>query len=69
MNITERFIDGVLSALPEEGVEKLNKLLDDDSISEETLSELLKEYKIDPIEIIKKEKRRRMHYEYRGERA
>lgn len=57
MNITERFIDGVLSTLPEEGVEKLNKLLDSDSISEETLSELLKEYKIDPIEIIKKERK------------
>lgn len=57
MNITERFIDGVLSALPEEGAEKLNKLLDSDSISEETLSELLKEYKIDPIEIIKKERK------------
>ena len=39
------------------GVEKLNKLLDDDSISEETLSELLKEYQIDPIGIIKKERK------------
>lgn len=56
MNITERFIDGVLSALPKEGAEKLNRLLDGDNISEETLSELLKEYKIDPIEIIKKER-------------
>ena len=55
MSITESFISGVLSMLPEEGINKLNQLLDD-GITEGALTELLKEYKIDPLEVLKEGK-------------
>jgi hypothetical protein len=55
MSITESFISGVLSMLPEEGINKLNQLLDD-GITEEELIGLLREYKIDPLEILKEGK-------------
>lgn len=56
MSITESFISGVLSMLPEEGINKLNQLLDD-GITEGALTELLKEYEIDPLEVLKEGKK------------
>lgn len=56
MSITESFISGVLSMLPEEGINKLNRLLDDE-ITEGALTELSKEYEIDPLEVLKEGKK------------
>ena len=56
MSVTESFISGVLSMLPEEGINKLNQLLDD-GITEGALTELLKEYEIDPLEVLKEGKK------------
>ena len=53
-NITDVFIQKILSVLPEEGLEKLNAMIDDGSISEESVNNLLKSYSIDP-KIIAKE--------------
>ena len=55
-NITDAFIKKVLSVLPEEGLRKLNAMIDDDSISEEAVNNLLAEYGIDPKVIIKEVK-------------
>lgn len=52
-NITDAFIQKVLSVLPEEGLKKLNAMIDDDSISEEAVENLLKLYSIDPATIAK----------------
>ena len=57
-NITDEFIKKVIAALPEEGLKKLNTMIDDDSISEDSVNALLREYNVDPktiIEEIKKE--------------
>ena len=56
MSITESFISGVLSMLPEEGINKLNRLLDD-GITEGALTELLEEHEIDPLEVLKEGKK------------
>ena len=56
MSITEGFIDGVLSALPKEGIDELKNLLDNDSITQKSLSELLEKYEIDPLTILKEGK-------------
>lgn len=58
VNITDEFIKKVLAILPEEGLKKLNAMIDDDNISEDSINTLLQEYNIDPktiIEEIKKE--------------
>ena len=55
MSITESFIEGMLNALPDEGIDKLNKLLDEEKVTNESLSELLKEYDINPLEVLKNE--------------
>ena len=57
-NIADEFIKKVLAILPEEGLKKLNAMIDDDNISEDSVNTLLREYGIDPkiiIEEIKKE--------------
>ena len=57
-NITDEFIKKILTALPEDGLKKINNMIDNDSISEDSVNALLREYNIDPktiIEEIKKE--------------
>ena len=57
-NITDEFIKKILTALPENGLKKINNMIDNDSISEDSVNALLREYNIDPktiIEEIKKE--------------
>ena len=57
-NITDEFIKKILRALPEDGLKKINNMIDNDSISEDSVNALLREYNIDPktiIEEIKKE--------------
>lgn len=51
--VTDAFIRKLLSILPEEGLKKLNAMVDDDSISEEAVNNLLKIYSIDSAEIAK----------------
>ena len=53
MGITERFIVEVLNVLPEDGLKKLNKLVDEDEVTEESLTALLAEYNIDPLKILR----------------
>ncbi len=54
MDITERFIEGVLDLLPKEGLDKLNRLIDEDDLTKESLDALLKEYNVDPVKALEK---------------
>ncbi len=53
---TDAFIKKVLTSLPEEGLNKLNAMIDDGSVSEEKVNNLLIEYGIDPKDIAKEVK-------------
>jgi len=53
MDITERFIRGILNLLPQDGLNKLKRLLDEDNVTEESLNSLLKEYNVDPVEALR----------------
>ena len=51
--LTDKFIRKVLDVLPSEGLEKLNTMIDNDEVTEASLSELLRQYNIDVVDIIK----------------
>ena len=51
--LTDKFIRKVLDVLPPEGLEKLNTMIDNDEVTEASLSELLRQYNIDVADIIK----------------
>ena len=51
--IIDEFIKKTLDVLPIDGLEKLNNMIDNDEITEESLYGLLKEYQINPVDIIK----------------
>ena len=51
--LTDKFIRKVLDVLPSEGLEKLNTMIDNDEVTEASLSELLRQYNIDAADIIK----------------
>ena len=53
MSIIDEFIEGVVLSLPDEGLEKLNELLDEGNFTEGKLSALLQEYDVNPLEILK----------------
>ena len=49
----DAFIKGILRLLPEEGLIELNELIDNNTITEESLNNLLKKYNIDPADALK----------------
>ena len=55
-SVTDAFVRRVLEILPEEGLKKLNVMIDDGSITEGAVNGLLSEYGIDSKEIIKEVK-------------
>ena len=56
MSITDRFVVGVVDALPKDGLDKLDKLIDENKVTKESLAALLQEYDIDPLEVLKPKK-------------
>ncbi|MDO4753353.1 MAG: hypothetical protein Q4A36_03970 [Candidatus Saccharibacteria bacterium] len=53
MDITDEFIKKILNILPPEGLGKLNSMIDNNEISEQTIESLLAEYGIDKVAIVK----------------
>lgn len=50
----DKFVDALLNLLPEEGLKKLNSMLDAGEVSEEQAKELMKEFNISAADVAKK---------------
>ena len=50
----DKFVDALLNLLPEEGLKKLNSMLDAGEVSEEQARELMKEFNISAADVAKK---------------
>ncbi len=54
MDLASRVSADIIRMLPDEQLRKLNKLLDDDNVSEEQIKAILKDSGVDLVGIIKK---------------
>ena len=50
---TDKFIKKVLDILPDDGLQKLNTMIDNNEVTEASVNELLQQYNIDVASIIK----------------
>ena len=50
---TDKFIQKVIDILPDDGLQKLNTMIDKNEVTEAALSELLRQYNIDVAGIVK----------------
>lgn len=50
---TDKFIQKVIDILPDDGLQKLNTMIDENEVTEAALSELLRQYNIDVAGIVK----------------
>ncbi len=53
-SIAYDFTSAIIEAMPEEGLQELNKLIDNDEMTESKLDALLKKYNIDKVAIMQK---------------
>lgn len=53
-SIAYDFTSAIIEAMPEEGLQELNKLIDNDEMTESKLDALLEKYNIDKVAIMQK---------------
>ena len=53
-SIAYDFTSAIVEAMPEEGLQELNKLIDSDEMTESKLDALLEKYNIDKVAIMQK---------------
>lgn len=53
-SIAYDFTSAIVEAMPEEGLQELNKLIDNDEMTESKLDALLEKYNIDKVAIMQK---------------